>query len=59
MSGFWTRQVDNYFFGNDSVAFCRHGGLELLDRRRLDELVSQGGLLQCFGPCLSRHGDRQ
>ena len=51
--------IANYLFGNDSVGFGPHGGLEFLDRHRLDELVSQGGLLQRFGPCLSRHGDRQ
>ena len=49
----------NYLFGNDSGGFGPHGGLELLDRRRLDELFSQGGLLQRFVSAIGRHGDRQ
>ena len=47
------------FFSKESVGFGPHGGLELLNRRRLDELVCQGGLLHRFSPCLSRHGDRK
>ena len=47
MSG---NEITNYFFGDDSGGYNPHGGLELFDRRRLDELFSRGGLLQRFGP---------
>ena len=40
----------NYFFGNDSVGFGSRSGPGLLDLRRLDELVSQGRVLQRSNP---------
>ena len=47
------------YLGVQNHRYGLHGALELLDGRRLDELVNQGGLLQRFGSSISRHVDRQ
>ena len=46
----------NYLFDKNKVGFDPHGGLELLDRRQLNELVGLGELLQRFDLCVTVNG---